>query len=459
MKKKILDGIQKLPAPVMLALSRFNTDPRRVFGKAYAQYRSELQAGIPPELTRQRLMTLLRHAVQHVPYYRELYAGREPGSMDEFMATFGFTDKVTIAAQVARFQSDQFNKSAYDLVTTGGTSGKPLQFYAPRDRYVVEWATVHHNWARAGYHFDMRAVLRNHRLPEDRLYQVNPVTKEVQFDNFRLDEAYMGRIYETLRKMNLRFMQAYPSAAYQFATFCHQEKLDISFLKAILSSSENVYQHQLDFIRGQSGTRLFAHYGHSEKLVFAAFCEHSDYYHVEDHYGYFELIGNDGQPLHKEGDSGEIVGTTINNFGMPLIRYRTGDHAELLGDTCPACGRKGKVLRKITGRWDGDKIYNRDGSYVTSTALNLHSELYTVINGLQYHQETMGTLDVWIIPGEGFNERYRQEMEKGFKAKLAPDTEVRLRLVQELAFEPNGKFLLLKSNIKTSRPRRATIES
>jgi phenylacetate-CoA ligase len=36
----------------------------------------------------------------------------------------------------------------YDHGTTGGTSGKPLKLIVPKNRYVVEMATMHTLWKR-----------------------------------------------------------------------------------------------------------------------------------------------------------------------------------------------------------------------------------------------------------------------------------------------------------------------
>ena len=57
-----------------------------------------------------------------------------------------------------------------------------------------------------------------------------------------------------------------------------------------------------------------------------------------------------GQPL-PEGESGEIVVTTLTRRGMPLIRYRTGDVSRFIPEQCP-CGSVLKRLDKVSHSLD-----------------------------------------------------------------------------------------------------------
>ncbi|HGE70583.1 TPA: phenylacetate--CoA ligase family protein, partial [Candidatus Poribacteria bacterium] len=52
-----------------------------------------------------------------------------------------------------------------------------------------------------------------------------------------------------------------------------------------------------------------------------------------------------------DGQEGEVVFTTLNREGMPLIRYRTRDLAYIYPDPCP-CGRTHRRISRIKGRDD-----------------------------------------------------------------------------------------------------------
>jgi len=323
----------------------------------------------------------------------------------------------------------------------------------PPERYIVELATMHYLWSKVGYNFDTRAVIRNHKLDDNETFTINPITKEVIFDGFRLNNEYFEKIYTVLKTQKIKFIHCYPSTAYAFSKFLVETKKDISFMSAFLCGSENVVDYQKQFIEDNLSISFFSFYGHSEKLVLGGYCfstsKKSENYFFEPSYGYYELIDEKGLVITEPGMLGEIVGTSLHNPGMPLIRYRTGDYASYVTmNGMSDYGRDMPVIGPIQGRWGGDKIYNHDGSFVTTTAMNLHSDLYERINGIQYIQKDMGIIEILIIK----NNRYREEDERclyhHFKDKMNSDTCITISYVEQLIRKPNGKFLQLLSDVK-----------
>ena len=446
-KAKILKTIPLLPNSVNRRLMAINRDPVRIYGGRYSEYRNYLRSSAERYDPVPKLLEAVNDAIVRVPYYRSLYGDHKITSRAEFEGRTGFIDKDTILANYVDFMAEGIDLSTYDQGTTGGTSGKPLQLIAPRDRYVVEMATMHSLWERTGYRFDVRAVIRNQRLEEGQTYRINPITREVIFDGFRLNSDYFARIYEIITKHAIRFIHCYPSTAYEFCTFLLNNGLDTSGITAFFSGSENIFDYQRELIQERLGIRFYNWYGHSEKLVLAGYCSGSDLYHVEPTYGYLELVDENNRVIREPGGIGEIVGTSFHNPGMPFVRYRTGDFAEYAGDYCPACNRHLPLLRSIRGRWSGDRVYNADGSFVTTTALNLHNDLYQVINGMQYVQELKGELTVLIVKSPAYTEKHEQELMLHFKGKLAHGTNIEIRYVERILRKPNGKFVHIISNV------------
>jgi len=392
------------------------------------------------------LLSIVNKAIGRVPFYKNNYQ-EHIHSLDDFAHRIGFIDKDTIIQNFDEFILPDVNNKKTIKGTTGGTSGKPLQLVLPKDRYIFELATMYTMWSNIDWNGQTRAIIRNHHLGKNQIFRIDPVKKELIFDGFRTSDDYLLTIYKTLKRHKIRFIHAYPSSIYQFAKFIHREKLNVCFLKGILCGSETLLPEQKDLIQTRLGLKIYHWYGHSEKLILGGYCRGSELIHIEPTYGYFELIDEDGNIISEIGKRGEIVGTTLHNPYMPLIRYRTGDYAEYAGDYCEACKRHLPLIKNINGRWDVNRIYLNDGTYVSITALNLHDELYSFIEGLQYVQKEKGKLEIFIIRGQGYNDLIERRFKEHFAFSFNNKCDFIIKYTSALEKEPNGKFLPLKQYV------------
>ncbi len=80
-------------------------------------------------------------------------------------------------------------------------------------------------------------------------------------------------------------------------------------------------------------------------------CEYKTGMHFQDDHYYPEIVDTETLEPLPYGEHGELVITTLDKEGMPLLRYRTRDIASLDNTPCP-CGRTTVKLKKITGRSD-----------------------------------------------------------------------------------------------------------
>ncbi len=80
-------------------------------------------------------------------------------------------------------------------------------------------------------------------------------------------------------------------------------------------------------------------------------CPHCHGLHVwEDHF-YPEIIDPDTLEVLPDGEEGELVFTTLDRFGTPMVRYRTRDLTRLQAEPCP-CGRTMRVMDRVHARSD-----------------------------------------------------------------------------------------------------------
>lgn len=80
-------------------------------------------------------------------------------------------------------------------------------------------------------------------------------------------------------------------------------------------------------------------------------CECQDGIHIWEDMFYPEIINPETGEQLAPGEEGELVFTTLDKWGMPMIRYRTRDLTHLIYDKCK-CGRTAVRMGKILGRSD-----------------------------------------------------------------------------------------------------------
>ena len=84
-------------------------------------------------------------------------------------------------------------------------------------------------------------------------------------------------------------------------------------------------------------------------------CIHKAGLHVQADYFYPEVLNPTTHEPCADGETGELVFTTLAKEAMPLLRYRTKDLRSIDHSTC-ACGRTLPRISKFTGRTDDMKV-------------------------------------------------------------------------------------------------------
>ena len=80
-------------------------------------------------------------------------------------------------------------------------------------------------------------------------------------------------------------------------------------------------------------------------------CEEKNGLHLADDHFYPEVINPKTGEVLPEGETGELVLTTLTREGTPVIRFRTKDITAIHKEKC-ACGRTSWRIERITGRSD-----------------------------------------------------------------------------------------------------------
>jgi phenylacetate-CoA ligase len=163
-----------------------------------------------------------------------------------------------------------------------------------------------------------------------------------------------GRAVQEIIENKINCLVGIPTQVLSLARHEKGARVPEGLIKRALLSSDYVAQSIVEELTRVWRCSVFEHYGMTEMgFGGGVHCTAHEGYHLREADLYFEVIDPDtGQPV-PDGETGEIVFTTLTRKAMPLIRYRTGDLARFISEPCP-CGTVLKRLDRIQGRLKGE---------------------------------------------------------------------------------------------------------
>ena len=129
--------------------------------------------------------------------------------------------------------------------------------------------------------------------------------------------------------------------------------LDKIKLKSAICGAEPWTEKMRNEIEARLNITAHDIYGLSEIMGpgVACDCEHHTGLHICEDYFYPEIIDPKTLEPVRDGETGELVFTTLTKEGIPLIRYRTKDLTSITHEKC-ACGRTSARISRFKGRSD-----------------------------------------------------------------------------------------------------------
>ena len=124
-------------------------------------------------------------------------------------------------------------------------------------------------------------------------------------------------------------------------------------IRAGVFGAEPWTQGMRERLESSAGIEAFDIYGLSEIIgpgVAIECSQHQGLHIFEDHF-YPEIIDPDTCEVLPDGETGELVLTTLSKYAMPMIRYRTRDITRIITEKC-ACGRTMRRIDRISARSD-----------------------------------------------------------------------------------------------------------
>jgi phenylacetate-CoA ligase len=405
-----------------------------------------------------QLESLLNHAYENVPYYRRLFKkrGLRPKDIQTFsdLNKLPYLTKDIIKKNLPDLVAKNYASSNLQYVTTGGSSGTPMGLYWEKGISVAkERAFVWRQWNWAGHRFRQRSlVLRGNvigrfRSGKRQWLEYDPVSNSLVLSAFDMTEENLFLYIEKIRKYKPTTIRGYASNIFLLVNFLRRHDLRINKIKTVLTSSENLYPYQREIIEKYLKTKIYDHYGNTERNALIMECERGSY-HMIPEYGIIELIGENDKKITKNGLRGEIVATGFN-YVMPFIRYKTEDIAVNSDQIC-SCGRNFPLIKRIEGRLQ-EFIVAKNGDLISlgPAVFGIHSSEWTKVREIQIVQKKKGELLFNIVKDPYFSdEDVKEHIFKVFGERLDRQFEFEVAFVGEISKTSRGKYRYLDQRLE-----------
>jgi phenylacetate-CoA ligase len=383
----------------------------------------------------------LQAAIAKLPFYAHISPDFAPEEARQVLREmFPIVDKRTLLDHPrALYPNDGVKRPWQVLGKTSGTTGTPLVIIRSLNSVQMEQAFIKRHWSWGGYSEGMpRATLRGDMVAglerqEPPFWFENRYNRQLLLSSRHLGDQCVGAVIDKLQRYAPAMMQAYPSTAYTLAQQLERRGMSLC-VPFLFTASEPLYPHQQELIRERLAGRIMDMYGMAERVAFATQCEYGSM-HLNPDYSHVEILDDYGEPTDGYG---HIVGTTLHNLAMPLVRYRLSDRTRWRHGHC-ACGRPFPMIEPVTGKLE-DRITGGDGMEVSPSVLTFAFKGVENVRKSQVAQTGPGQWELRLVPDAHFSPADQDKLLHNIRHLVDPTVQVKVVLRGDLPNTEAGKF-------------------
>ncbi len=388
-----------------------------------------------------KMKETLYYAYENTKYYKTVFKKLDCSVNDindlKDFEKLPFIDKEIVKENYNDFFAKNYPSKKAFYVETGGSTGVPTKFLQSKNVWYKELAFLNDYYSQYGYKTtDLRATFRTGDfggLGDNVFWKFNPINNTIQFSPFHIDEKTIYYYVKRLNELKPRFFSGYPTVLLALIENMKDNDLQFNYnIEATFLMSENMNKREVDTIIDFLECSVSSMYGHSERLVFAlSNNKYIDGYKVDQRYGLFELIDEDKNIITSISQSGEIVGTSFDNYAMPLIRYKTGDFSSYTSfkDSC---------INLVEGKKKAEYLDRKDGSKQPITPLD--TSIFEDVIYYQFQQKAKGEVTVLIVPKKEFSESHELTILNSLTQECGNLIRFKLKIVDKPLLTSRGKL-------------------
>jgi phenylacetate-CoA ligase len=405
-----------------------------------------------------QLAQVVQHALNTVPYYRK---HRQAWGIDanwkltpeSFTASVPILTRAEVQEGGAEFHSNKVPESHGKIgdTFTSGSTGRPLRTLKTGLAEMI-WQAL--TLREILWHRDFRLKLAIITMDEDKQGAYPDGAQYRDWGNFAAQTFETGpscvlhvstKIHEQvewLLRMEPDYLFTRAGNAQALAQHCLREQIKFPTLRQFITFSDLLRPEARAVCKEAWSVPVVDIYSSAEVGYIALQCPESEYYHIQSESVYVEVLNEAGQTC-APGEVGQVIVTPLHNFAMPLLRYTSGDLAEV--GEC-ACGRGLPALRRIIGR-TRSALALPNGEHVFPELQDLLIDL-PMVRQFQIRRRERESLDVKLVVARELTESEAALLQGELERRFHYPFGIVISYHDELTRSKSGKFHDFKDDYK-----------
>lgn len=401
-----------------------------------------------PRSVEKRILRLVRHAWENVPFYREKMqaAGLTP---DDFRTLHDFLHKfpATTSYEYRAYQQSGHSRGLIDrrrklegLIEdrSSGSSGITISVFRTPAEYRI-------NSGRALWHLVQAGLRPWHRilavLPPLQMSRHRSVLQSLGIFR-RITVNYtmpIKDIVEVIRCNRINVIYGQKSFIRLIADYYMQHGIEPPRLELLIPGAERIEHYDREYLGRVFQPRRFSEfYGATEPYLIAA--RHGDDYRVDYRAVFFSLAA----PEEEAGlTRGNILVTSLVNEVQPILKLELDDRLSVRNYS--RLHELGATIAKVEGR-SNDYLHLPDGGKISGATFYASLEYFPFMHQFRIEQDSPNECRVMLRLAEN-SEENRAAVEAALKKLLDGRIHYAIEYVDAIPVDPNGKTKILISRV------------
>lgn len=411
-----------------------------------AGFRKELNAFEKREYHQIEALSSFLESVKNTPAYKDLFDKYGDLKGVELLEKFPIINKVDVKSHLDDYVNPECHEDMM-MATTSGTTGGGLVFPYPLSMSDKQWA-VWWRYRRAlgitldtwcGWFGGKRIIDPNTRKAP--FWRINRPGKQVMFSSLHLTLDTVESYHREIWTKQITWLHGYPSHIAKFAAMAIDKGLPpLNNVKYVTTGAENVLGNQVALFKQMFPNAMIRqHYGLAEGV--ANISQNKDgEWTVDDDFAYVEFI-----PVNEENPNiCKIVGTNFHNPAFPLIRYFTGDIAQV--EWKNENGKDIPQVNKIDGR-SANVLKGPGGFEINEARLSIVLHDFNNIIESQFIQHSLTDVDLLIVKNHLYNDNDELKLRDNIAENFDKRIKVNIKYVDSIQRTAAGKLKLVISEL------------